>query len=186
MTLLDRLRDHPRVDLDLIQRGDQFLVLQNIALTITELIQQLVLQAPQPLRKLDLPLHLLLALGLNLGPLHADKQIQTLILERAGRDHKIHKSDPAADIGREAGVLIPRGHEELEARLKVDFLVADADERAAALLEDLLVQHAADNLINRLHVLHEQRLSEAQSVLELLHKVLFAEARHEHFGELLL
>mmetsp|Transcript_59373 Transcript_59373/g.81084 ORF Transcript_59373/g.81084 Transcript_59373/m.81084 type:complete len:251 (-) Transcript_59373:1051-1803(-) len=144
-----------------LQDKDHRVVVQDVPLDHTQLVQQLLLQLPQlhvllPHRPEDVRPALL-----NVRPLLVEDLAQHLGLEGSGGDREVHHRDPAAEVRGEPRKGVPRHEQEHEFRGVVDVLVPEPDKGPAPRLLQLLVQDGVQDGVHLLDVVDEERGAEA-------------------------
>eukprot|EP00968_Pinguiococcus_pyrenoidosus_P027389 scaffold7375_cov268-Pinguiococcus_pyrenoidosus.AAC.39 len=148
---LDLLLDDVGGDLGVLERVDEHLVIQDVALCVLEQRQDLILQL----------LERLLVVGAVLG------------------GHEVEQVDLDAELRRIVRVAEVGGDVQLEVGVVLDAVVAQADHGDAAGDHDLLKQQRLQDGIQRLrHVFDEHRVAELQGVLQGAHEAAGALLDH--------
>ena len=165
--------------LRLLQRLDQRVVVDEVALRLAQLLEQLVLEvAPALLVVVDL-LGQLGRLVVELGLLLADRARQQLLLEALLRHGEVDDEALGEELGHERRVRQLGRHEQREALVVRQLLILQRHQQVLADALDLLVEQRVQRRVDVLgHVLHDERLAVGQRVLQVHPELLVRDLAH--------
>mmetsp|Transcript_106270 Transcript_106270/g.307745 ORF Transcript_106270/g.307745 Transcript_106270/m.307745 type:complete len:261 (-) Transcript_106270:11059-11841(-) len=170
--LLELALDVHRLRLGLVERRDELLVVEDVALRVRQLAEQRVLQLHNQLGVLAHLCHERRKLLLEVGALVGDHNVEKLIGEAVHGNGVVDDHDLGHDLRRVMRVGELGGEEELEVVRPVNLLIAELDELLARLDRDLFLEDRVEHRVDVLtDVLKEEGVTVLNRELEVLHKV---------------
>eukprot|EP00968_Pinguiococcus_pyrenoidosus_P021236 scaffold2724_cov260-Pinguiococcus_pyrenoidosus.AAC.23 len=179
LCLLHALLDNLRGGLRVVERVDENLVVEDVALGLGEQLEDLGLQILQKLLVLRHAQHEAHLAVLDVRPLLAHYHPQQLVFQAAQRDREVDQRHLDANLRQVVRIGVLRSHVQVEVRIVIHVGIAESDQDSIALLEGGSLQNGLERRLEILaHVLDQQRPADADAVLQRPQQVGIAHHGH--------